>query len=53
MPKSVDGEIDIPSVDPRNSALANNPYNTIEKASDNIAKNISLYFLKNKPKTKT
>ena len=42
----------MPSVDPRNSAFANKPYKTIEKARDNIAKNISLYFLKINPRQK-
>ncbi len=34
MPKSVDGKIDMPSVDPRNSALASNPYKNIEKTKE-------------------
>ena len=48
----MDGEIDMPSVDPRNSALAKSPYKTIEKARDSIAKNISLYLLRIKPRQK-
>ena len=45
-------ERDITGIEPRNSALAKRPYNTIENARDNIAKNISLYFRKINPRKK-
>ena len=44
--------MDIPSVDPKNSAFARRPYKTIENAKESIAKNISLYFLNIKPRAK-